>query len=69
MDTTSSLLGRSRGVSKLYIHITMGTWSHAGQCAMPPNAKAPPASPTLCLFLIPDLSTSQWKIFTDVENG
>lgn len=58
-----------RGVGRLDIHINMVTWSDAGESVMPPNAKAPPAPPTLYLFLVPDLSASQWKIFTDVEES
>ena len=47
----------------------MVMWIDAEESAMPPNAKASPASPTLYLFLIADLSAKRWKITTDAEKS
>jgi len=58
-----------RGVHRLYSHVTMVMWIDAEESAMPPNAKASPASPTLYLFLIADLSAKRWKITTDAEKS
>lgn len=69
MDTTSVLLGGASGVDRLYLHIAMVTWSDAAESAVPPNAKAPPASPTFYLFLTPDLSTRRWKTFKDIQGS
>lgn len=57
------------GVDRLYLHIAMVTWSDVAESAVPPNAKAPPASPALYLFLTPDLSTSRWKTFKDIQGS
>lgn len=60
--------GASR-VDRLYLHVAMVTWSDAAESAVPPNAKAPPASPTLYLFLTPDRSTRRWKTFKDIQGS